>query len=281
MKDNGDGLSEGSRGTRSGVGLANTRGRLRQLYGDRSRLTLSNAAGGGLEAILEMPWREAPLVGGAGGNMKQIKAFIADDEPLARDWLRTLLARGARRDAGRRGRETAARRSRRSRHARPDLLFLDVQMPELDGFDVLRALDAEALPVVVFVTAYDQHALKAFDVHALDYLLKPFERDRFRVAMERARESLAPRGGEAAARRLVALLESLGAKPGTLERVAVKTDGVIKLVRLADVDFIEAAGRYVTLHVGKEQHLLRETMNDLEAQLDAGRSSRACIARPS
>jgi two-component system LytT family response regulator len=87
--------------------------------------------------------------------------------------------------------------------------------------------------------------------------------------MERVRESLAPRGGEAAARRLVALLESLGAKPGTLERVAVKTDGVIKLVRLADVDTIEAAGRYVTLHVGAEQHLLRETMNDLEGQLDA------------
>jgi two-component system LytT family response regulator len=141
-------------------------------------------------------------------------------------------------------------------------------MPELDGFDVLRALDPDALPVVVFVTAYDQHALKAFDVHALDYLLKPFERERFRLAMERARESLAPRGGEAAARRLVGLLESLGAKAGKLERVAVKTDGVIKLVRLADVDTIEAAGRYVTLHVGKEEHLLRETMNDLEARLE-------------
>ena len=200
--------------------------------------------------------------------MKQIQAFIADDEPLARDWLRTLLLE----EPG----VTLAGEAGDGREAvtalqatRPDLLFLDVQMPELDGFDVLRALDPEALPVVVFVTAYDQHALKAFDVHALDYLLKPFERDRFRVAMERARESLAPRGGEAAARRLVALIESLGAKSGRLERVAVKTDGVIKLVRLADVDYIEAAGRYVTLHVGEDQHLLRETMNDLETQLDA------------
>ena len=199
--------------------------------------------------------------------MKQIRAFIVDDEPLARDWLRVLLAEEPgvtlAGEAGD-GREAVTA----LKAAKPDLLFLDVQMPELDGFDVLRALDKEALPVVVFVTAYDQHALKAFDVHALDYLLKPFERDRFRLAMERARELLAPRGGEAAARRLIELLESLGAKAGTLERVAVKTDGVIKLVRLADVDFIEAAGRYVTLHVGKEQHLLRETMNDLEAQLE-------------
>lgn len=200
--------------------------------------------------------------------MNQIRAFIVDDEPLARDWLRVLLAEepgvtlvGEAGD----GREAVAK----LKAVKPDLLFLDVQMPELDGFDVLRALDPDSLPVVVFVTAYDQHALKAFDVHALDYILKPFERDRFRLAMERARELLAPRGGEAAARRLIGLLESLRAKAGTLERVAVKTDGVIKLVRLADVDFIEAAGRYVTLHVGKDQHLLRETMNDLEAQLDA------------
>jgi two-component system, LytTR family, response regulator len=200
--------------------------------------------------------------------MKQIRAFIVDDEPLARDWLRLLLAEepgvtlvGEAGD----GREAVAK----LQAVKPDLLFLDVQMPELDGFDVLRALDPDSLPVVVFVTAYDQHALKAFDVHALDYILKPFERDRFRLAMERARELLAPRGGEAATRRLIGLLESLQAKAGTLERVAVKTDGVIKLVRLADVDFIEAAGRYVTLHVGTEQHLLRETMNDLEAQLDA------------
>jgi two-component system LytT family response regulator len=199
--------------------------------------------------------------------MKRIRAFIADDEPLAREWLRTLLSEepgvtlaGEARD----GREAVAA----LREAKPDLLFLDVQMPELDGFDVLRALEPETLPVVIFVTAYDEHALRAFEVHALDYLLKPFERERFRVAMERARELLAPRGGEAAARRLVELLDSLGAKARSLERVAVKTDGVIKLVRLSDVDFIEATGRYVTLHVGKEQHLLRETMSDLEAKLD-------------
>jgi len=205
--------------------------------------------------------------GASGGNMKPIRAFIVDDEPLAREWLRTLILEepgvalvGEARD----GREAITKLT----ETKPDLLFLDVQMPELDGFDVLRALDPATLPVVIFVTAYDTHALKAFEVHALDYLLKPFERDRFRVAMERARERCAPRGGEAAARRLVELLESLGAKARGLDRVAVKTDGVIKLVRLADVDFIEAAGRYVTLHAGKEQHLVRETMNDLEAKLD-------------
>lgn len=162
--------------------------------------------------------------------MKQIRAFIVDDEPLARDWLRTLLAE------------------------EPGVTLAGEAG---DGREAVTALKA-AKPDLLFL-----------DVHAFDYLLKPFERDRFRLAMERARELLAPRGGEAAARRLIELLESLGAKAGTLERVAVKTDGVIKLVRLADVDYIEAAGRYVTLHVGKEQHLLRETMNDLEAQLDA------------
>lgn len=205
--------------------------------------------------------------GAGGGSMKPIRAFIVDDEPLSREWLKTLLSEepgvtlvGEARD----GREAVAK----LKETKPDLLFLDVQMPELDGFGVLRALDAEALPVVVFVTAYDVHALKAFDVHALDYLLKPFERDRFRVAMERAREQLVPRGGEAAAKRLVELLESLDTKARGLDRVAVKTEGVIKLVKLADVDFIEASGRYVTLHVGKEQHLVRETMNDLETKLD-------------
>jgi len=199
--------------------------------------------------------------------MKPIRAFVADDEPLAREWLRTLLSEepgvalvGEARD----GREAIAKLA----ETRPDLLFLDVQMPEVDGFEVLRALDPETLPVVIFVTAYDAHAVKAFEVHALDYLLKPFERDRFRVAMERAREQCAPRGGGAATRRLVELLESLAVKTGALDRVAVKANGVIKLVRLKDVDFIEATGRYVTLHAGKEHHLVRETMNELEAKLN-------------
>ena len=179
--------------------------------------------------------------------MKPIRAFIADDEPLAREWLRTLLSEepgvtlvGVAQD----GREAITKLE----ETKPDLLFLDVRMPELDGFEVLRALDPDTLPVVIFVTAYDAHALKAFEVHALDYLLKPFERDRFR--------------------RLVELLESLGTKARGLERVAVKTDGVIKLVRLSDVDFIEASGRDVTLHAGTKQHLVRETMNELEAKLD-------------
>jgi two-component system LytT family response regulator len=191
--------------------------------------------------------------------MKQIRAFIVDDEPIARDWLRTLLTE----EPG----VTIAGEASDGRAAlpllrdvKPDLLFLDVQMPELDGFGVLRGLDPEALPVVIFVTAFDEHALKAFEVHALDYLLKPFERDRFRLAMDRARTLLSTRNG--------------AAKNRTLDRVAVKSDGVIKLVRLSEVDYIEASGRYVTLHVGKDQHLLRETMNDLEAKLDTSSFAR-------
>lgn len=205
--------------------------------------------------------------------MKQIRAFIVDDEPIARDWLRTLLSE----EPG----VTIAGEASDGRAAlpllrevKPDLLFLDVQMPELDGFGVLRGLDPEALPVVIFVTAFDEHALKAFEVHALDYLLKPFERDRFRLAMDRARTLLSTRNGDATTQRLLQLLESLAAKNRTLDRVAVKSDGVIKLVRLSEVDYIEASGRYVTLHVGKDQHLLRETMNDLEAKLDTSSFAR-------
>ena len=199
-----------------------------------------------------------------------LQVVIADDEVLARQKLLQLLREEPDIEVVGEG-ANAAETIDLVQLTRPDVLLLDIRMPGMDGFDVISALSGSSplsLPSIIFTTAHDQYALKAFEVHALDYLLKPFERDRFRVAMERARERCAPRGGEAAARRLVELLESLGAKARGLDRVAVKTDGVIKLVRLADVDFIEAAGRYVTLHAGKEQHLVRETMNDLEAKLD-------------
>ena len=206
--------------------------------------------------------------GAGGGNMKPIKAFIVDDEPLAREWLRTLLSEepgvALVGEAGD-GREAITKLS----ETKPDLLFLDVQMPELDGFDVLRALEPETLPVVIFVTAYD--AARPESLRGPRARLPP---EAVRKGPFPGGDGARPRavrapGGEAAARRLVELLESLGSKARGLDRVAVKTGGVIKLVRLKDVDFVEASGRYVTLHVGKEQHLVRETMNEFEAKLDA------------
>ena len=197
-----------------------------------------------------------------------IRALIVDDEPLARDRLRLFLAE----EPGvevigecANGREAVAAIGKES----PDLVFLDVQMPELDGFGVLAQLDAARRPAVIFVTAYDQFALRAFDVHAVDYLLKPYDRERFQTALRRALEQLKPAAAGDWNRQLSALLADLKAEPKALERIAVKSSGRVVLVRIADIDWIEAADNYVELHVGTETHLHRETMNAMEGQLPA------------
>jgi two-component system LytT family response regulator len=202
-----------------------------------------------------------------------MRVVIADDEPLARERIELLLA-------GRPDVEVVAAAGdgraavEAVRAHRPDLLFLDVQMPELDGFGVLRELGADAPPAVVFCTAYDQFALRAFEVHALDYLLKPFDEERFTAALERARAQVARRGaGEDLGAKLAALLAA--ARPAAAEakadRLAVKTDGRVLLVKHADIDWVEAADNYVNLHVGRDSHLMRETMNSLEQRLDPER----------
>jgi len=168
----------------------------------------------------------------------------------------------------------------------PDLVFLDVQMPELDGFGVVAALDRGAMPAVIFVTAFDKFALRAFEVHALDYLLKPFDRERFRKALDRARTHLGQRAKEDVNVRLASLLSELQeGKTEKLEskivnRLAVKTDGRVLLLKTDDIDWIEAADNYVNLHLGHESHLHRETMSALEAKLPPGkfyRISRSAI----
>jgi two-component system LytT family response regulator len=163
----------------------------------------------------------------------------------------------------------------------PDLLFLDVQMPEMDGFTMLRQLDPARLPVVVFVTAFDQYALQAFDVHATDYLLKPFDDDRFREAVSRAKQSV--RAGQLGrlSEELRALLDGVipgapaprTAAPGGpyLKRLVIKSGGRVTLLNVRDIDWIEAEGDYVKIHVAKAWHLLRETMKRLEAQFDPAR----------
>ena len=195
-----------------------------------------------------------------------IRALIVDDEPPARDLIATLL-----RDepdlevVGQcsNGRDAVAAIERLS----PDLVFLDVQMPGLDGFGVLAELQPDRLPLVVFVTAFDQHAIRAFEVHALDYLLKPFEYDRLRQAVRRARTLFAQGSATACQTRLLTLLEELGATRQSWNRLAVRDAGRIVFLRPDEIDWIEAEGNYVRLHVGKESHLLRETMNSTEARL--------------
>jgi two-component system LytT family response regulator len=158
----------------------------------------------------------------------------------------------------------------------PELLFLDVQMPEMDGFAMLARVETARLPVVIFVTAYDQHALRAFEVHALDYLLKSYSDDRFEAALRRAKEQIRQKKVNEISQRLVALLDSqkqekelTPPEPAKyLTRLVVKSGGRVFFLKTAEIDWIEAADYYVYLHVNGKSHLLRETMNALEKQLD-------------
>jgi two-component system LytT family response regulator len=199
-----------------------------------------------------------------------IRTLIVDDEPLARQRVRRLLEADP--DVTVVGESGDGRQALADLRAlRPDLVFLDVQMPALDGFGVLAELGAEATPMVIFVTAHDRYALKAFEVHALDYLLKPFDAARFAAALERAKAQL--RQGSAAdwQERLRELLRAAPGRPPGPERLLIKSGGRIYFVRIEDVDWIEAAGNYVRLHVGAEEHLLREALTTLEKKLDPGR----------
>ncbi|HET6204972.1 MAG TPA: response regulator [Planctomycetota bacterium] len=200
--------------------------------------------------------------------MSRLRVLLVDDEPLARERLGTLLREEP--DVEIVGECAGGREAIEAiRRERPDLVFLDVQMPEVDGFGVLEGLGGETAPAVIFVTAYEEHALRAFEVHALDYLLKPFDRRRFREALERARARVENRGTEGFDGRLRALLECLPPRP--LERFPVKAGGRIVFVRAEEIDFVEANGNYVRLRVGGKGHLLRETMASLEGRLDPAR----------
>lgn len=203
----------------------------------------------------------------------KIRTLIVDDEPLARERLRKLLQAEADIEIvgecadGRQALELA-------NQERPDLLFLDVQMPELDGFGVVAGLESDPPPAVVFVTAYDRFALRAFEVHALDYLLKPFDRERFQTALERARKLVHQRQTGDLSARLSSLLTDLKTDKGEskyVDRLAVKTEGRVLFFKIDDIDWIEAADNYVNIHVGAEQHLHRETMSALEAKLPSSR----------
>ena len=195
----------------------------------------------------------------------KVRTIVVDDEPLARERLLKLLrAEGDVEVIGEAGNGRAA--VELIKHERPDLVFLDVQMPELDGFGVIAELTNEERPAIVFVTAYDKFALKAFDVHAVDYLLKPFDKERFQMALRRALDHLAREKPEAIHEKLSALLTELR-PPQQIDRIAVKADGRVIFIKAGDIDWVEAADNYVSLHVGKESHLLRETMSSIESRL--------------
>lgn len=187
----------------------------------------------------------------------KIRTMVVDDEPLARSNLMVLL----RRDpeiaiVGECGSGVEA--PDEIRRAKPDLLFLDVQMPECDGFDVLALLGSQVSPAIIFVTAYDQYALRAFEAGALDYLLKPFNTARFERALDRAKQKIAGSKGV----------------PSKLERLVIKSAGEVAFVNLAEIDWIEAADYYAALHVGAKTHLLRRSIAELEQDLDADRFCR-------
>jgi two-component system, LytTR family, response regulator len=182
--------------------------------------------------------------------VKNARALVVDDEALARERVRTLLAQAA-------GVEIVGECSggREAVDAilaqRPDLVFLDVQMPDLSGFEVLDAVATEWLPAVIFVTAYDEYAIKAFDVHAIDYLLKPIEPERFRKALARATK----RG----------LLSLLDERP--IDRLVIRARGKVSFLKPSEIDWIEADGKHAVLHAGRETHVVRHTLTRLEQRL--------------
>src|ERR1044071_1562965 len=201
--------------------------------------------------------------------MEKIRTVIVDDEPLARRGIRAHLKEE--RDVEiiaecSNGREAVNVISELA----PHLVFLDVQMPELDGFGVIEALNAEQLPSIIFVTAYDKYALRAFEVHALDYLLKPFDTERFTRALARARAQIERRSISDLSHRLQSLIDDLRTNQKYAERLVIKTAGRIFFLGVEEIDWIEAADNYVRLHSGGDTHLRRETMNSLESRLDPG-----------
>ena len=197
----------------------------------------------------------------------EIRTIIADDEPLGRKKLRILLAA----EPGvhvvaecRDGLQTIAA----LRDYQPDLLLLDIQMPGADGFEVLQTVPADRVPFVIFTTAYDHYAIRAFESHALDYLLKPFDQERLHCAIERARTEILKTEGGKMASRVLDLLSDAKAKSPTAKRLIIKAGGRVVFLNQDEIEWVEAAANYVKLNVGKEFYLLRERIGRVSERLD-------------
>jgi two-component system LytT family response regulator len=197
-----------------------------------------------------------------------IRTVIVDDEAYARQKIREFLRSEKDVDVvGEAGNGSDAIRI--IREAKPDLVFLDIQMPKPDGFGVIEALGDGRLPHIVFATAYDQYALRAFEIRALDYLLKPFDRDRFRESLKRARSIIGmEKDREDFRARVKGLLEDMRTESLCLRRFLVQSKRGVRFLNAEDVLYLEAAGSYVALHTEAGEHLLRETMNETEKKLD-------------
>jgi two-component system LytT family response regulator len=196
----------------------------------------------------------------------KIRVLVVDDEALARERACQLLDNDPEIEViGQCGDGQTA--VEKIQNDSPDLVLLDVQMPELDGFGVLEAVRPEKMPAVIFVTAHEKFALKAFDVHAIDYLLKPYDKERFQTALRRAKEQLARAKSGDLQTRMNALIGELKTQPKTANRLVVKTEGRVLLLKNEDVDWVEAADNYVVLHVAADTHMLRETMTSIESRL--------------
>lgn len=197
----------------------------------------------------------------------RIRVLVVDDEAPARQRLADLLRKdpqvGVILEA-----DDGATAVDMIRAEQPDLVFLDVQMPEMDGLGVIEMIGAGQMPLTVFVTAYDQHAVRAFEANALDYLLKPFSDERHEATMARVRARLDERGVREFGRRMMQLISPVADAEQRLDRLVVKSGGVTRFVRVADIDWIEAAGVYVNLHVGGRELLYRAALTDLAARLD-------------
>ncbi len=200
-------------------------------------------------------------------NARPIRALVVDDEPLARDMIREMLASDSDVEIVAEcanGREAVAA----IKSAQPDIVFLDIQMPELGGFEVLESLDPETTPYIIFVTAYDQYAVRAFEVHAFDYLLKPFDQERFNAAWDRVKAQIKLEQSGERDRHILALLEELKSGPRHLERLVIKNGGRVFFLNVQDVHCIESEGNYVRVYDNQKGYLLRETISSLEEQLD-------------
>ncbi len=199
--------------------------------------------------------------------LRTIRALIVDDEPLGREGIRSLLTGDTDIEViseCQDGLQAIAE----IQALRPDLVFLDIQMPECDGFGVLEALAPSEIPAVIFVTAYDKYALDAFAVHALDYLLKPLDASRFRFAVDRVKDHLRRADPGVLHEKLARFVAELHDRQQYRTRIVVKAHGKLLLFRVEEIDWMESAGDYVNLHVRGEQHLLRETMAQIESKLD-------------
>ena len=255
------------------VGVGNARARLMYLYGNQQTFAVDSPPTGGFivadaDSVPHESRAHTLLKWSARMTEVTLRVLVVDDEPPARRHIRHILS----------GRPTGLHHVGECGNGRealqlittltPDLMLLDIQMPELDGFGVLAQMDIERMPAVIFVTAYDEYALKAFDVHAIDYVLKPVVRGRLLLAIARAKEQLVDSRRPLIAERLHSLLGAVGSHT-QLDRIAVRVDGKHIFLAPSSIDWVEAVDDYVRIHIGRTVHLVRGTLQSFEKQLPA------------